>query len=72
MQTRRKEHLRKQKTSSSISTNPLIKYMTYDFFGKEWHGNCGACLKDFYAPTKSEYLMQQIKHTKSINCLGGY
>ena len=72
MQTRRKEHLRKQKTSSPISTNPLIKYMTYDFFGEEWHGNCGACLKDFYAPTKSEYLMQQIKHTRSINCLGGY
>jgi hypothetical protein len=46
--------------------------MTYNFFEEEWSGNCGACYKDFYAPTKSEYLMQQIKHTKSINCLGGY
>ena len=72
MQTRRKKHLRKQKASSPISTNPLIKYMTYDFFNEEWHGNCGACQKEFYAPTKSEYLMQYARHTKSINCLGGY
>jgi hypothetical protein len=72
MQTRRKEHLRKQKASSPIGTNPLIKYMTYDFFDEEWHGNCGACQKEFYAPTKSEYLMQYVKHTKSINCLGGW
>ena len=72
MQTRRREKIRKQKTSSPIGTNLLIKYMTYDFFGEEWHGNCGACQKEFYAPTKSEYLMQYAKHTKSINCLGGY
>jgi hypothetical protein len=71
MQTRRREKIRKQKTSSSI-TNSKIKLMAYNFFEKEWSGNCGACYKDFYAPTKSEYLMQQIKHTKSINCLGGY
>ena len=72
MQTRRKEHLRKQKKTPTISTNPLIKYMTYDFFGEEWQGSCGACYKEFYAPNKSEYLMQYVKHTKSINCLGGW
>jgi hypothetical protein len=72
MQTRRREQVRKQKASPTISKNPRIKYMTYDFFEGDWSGNCGACGKDFYAPTKSEYLMQQIKHTRSINCLGGY
>jgi hypothetical protein len=46
--------------------------MAYDFFGDEWTGNCGACYKEFYAPTKSEYLMQHTKHTKSKNCLGGW
>ena len=71
MQTRRKENLRKQKDSSPI-TNTRIKIMNYNFFEEEWSGNCGACYKDFYAPTKSEYLMQYTKHTKSINCLGGY
>jgi hypothetical protein len=72
MQTRRREQIRKQKKTSPVGTNQLIKYMTYDFFDEEWHGNCGACQKEFYAPTKSEYLMQYVKHTKSINCLGGY
>ena len=71
MQTRRKENLRKQKDSSPI-TNPRIKIMTFNFFEEEWSGNCGACYKDFYAPTKSEFLMQIQRHTKSINCLGGY
>lgn len=71
MQTRRREQVRKQKASPSI-TNSLIKYMTYDFFGEEWHGNCNACYKDFYAPTKGEYLMQYAKHTRSKDCLGGY
>jgi len=46
--------------------------MTYNFFEEEWLGNCGACQKEFYAPSKSEYLMQYAKHTKSINCLGGW
>jgi hypothetical protein len=46
--------------------------MTFNFFEEEWSGNCGACYKEFYAPSKSEYLMQYTKHTKSINCLGGY
>lgn len=71
MQTRRREQIRKQKKAPSI-TNSLIKPMAYDFFGDEWTGNCGACYKEFYAPTKSEYLMQHTKHTKSKNCLGGW
>ena len=72
MQTRRRKQVRKQKKASPIGTNPSIKYMTYNFFEEEWSGNCGACQKEFYAPTKSEYLMQYARHTKSINCLGGY
>jgi hypothetical protein len=72
MQTRRREQIWKQKKTPPISKNPLIKYMTHDFFEDGWFGNCGACQKEFYAPTKSEYLMQQAKHTRSINCLGGY
>jgi hypothetical protein len=49
-----------------------IKYMTYDFFGEEWSGNCGACGLELFAPTKSEYLMQYSIHTHSDSCLGGY
>jgi hypothetical protein len=49
-----------------------IKYMRYDSMAKEWHGNCGACYKEMYAPTKYEYIYQYRKHTKSIFCLGGY
>lgn len=71
MQTRRKEQVRKQKDPSPI-TNTRIKIMTFNFFEEEWSGNCGACYKDFYAPTKSEYLMQYARHAKSKNCLGGY
>jgi hypothetical protein len=72
MQTRRREQVRKQKKTPPVTTNPLIKIMSYSFFEEEWSGNCGACQKEFYAPTKSEYLMQYAKHTRSINCLGGY
>ena len=72
MQTRRKEHLRKQKKTPPITTNPKIKLMSYDFFGDEWSGNCGACGIDLYAPTKGEYLIQYSKHTHSNNCLGGW
>jgi GH18 family chitinase len=72
MQTRRREQVRKQKKTSPIGTNPRIKYMTYDFFGEEWNGNCGACQKEFYAPTKSEYLISFNIHTHSDDCLGGW
>jgi len=72
MQTRRREQVRRKKTSSPVTTNPRIKIMTYDFFGDEWSGNCGACQKELYAPTKGEYILQYSKHTKSKDCLGGY
>ena len=72
MQTRRKEYLRKQKKSSSIITNPLIKFMKYDFFAEEWFGNCGACYKNFYVPTKYEYQLQIMYHEKSSECIGGW
>lgn len=65
-------YIRKQKKAPSITTNPDIKIMSYDFFNEEWSGNCGACRKEFYAPTKSEYLMQYTKHTHSNYCLGGW
>jgi hypothetical protein len=52
--------------------NPLLKYMSYDFFAEEWSGNCGACQKDLFAPTKGEYLLQYTMHTHSKDCLGGY
>jgi len=54
------------------SKNPLIKYMSYDFFAEEWSGNCGACKKDLFAPTKGEYLLQYTMHTHSKDCLGGW
>jgi hypothetical protein len=46
--------------------------MTYDFFGQEWFGKCGACRTELYAPTKGAYLVQYSMHTHSNNCLGGY
>lgn len=52
--------------------NKLVKIMSYNFFEGEWAGNCGACLKDLYAPTKGEYLLNYIIHTHSDDCLGGY
>lgn len=54
------------------SNNPKIKFMTYDFFGEEWSGNCGACYKNFYAPTKYEYKLQVMYHGKSSECIGGW
>ena len=46
--------------------------MTYDFFGEEWSGRCGACGLDLYAPTKGAWLVQFSMHTHSKDCLGGY
>lgn len=46
--------------------------MTYDFFGQEWFGKCGACKTDMYAPTKGEYLVAFALHTHSKDCLGGW
>jgi hypothetical protein len=46
--------------------------MTFDFFAREWFGQCGACGTELFAPTKNEYLMNYSKHTHSDKCLGGY
>jgi hypothetical protein len=46
--------------------------MTYDFFGQEWFGKCGACNLELFAPSKGAYLVQLSYHTHSDNCLGGY
>ena len=46
--------------------------MTYDFFGQEWSGTCGACKTPLFAPTKSEYLIAFSIHTHSDSCLGGW
>ncbi len=46
--------------------------MTYDFFGQEWFGKCGACKMEMYAPTKGAYLVQYQMHTHSDKCLGGW
>jgi len=72
MQTRRREQVRRKKASPPVTTNPRIKIMKYDFFAEEWFGNCGACQKDLYAPTKSEYMHNKWIHTHSDDCLGGY
>jgi hypothetical protein len=52
--------------------NKKIKLASYDFFAEEWSGNCGACYKDFYAPTKGAYTVQRQMHTHSDECLGGW
>lgn len=46
--------------------------MKYDFFGQEWHGVCGACKEELYAPSKGAWLVQFNMHTHSSNCLGGW
>lgn len=52
--------------------NASIKLAKYDFFGEEWFGNCGACFKELYAPTKGAYNVQRQLHTHSEECLGGW
>ena len=46
--------------------------MTYDFFGQEWYGKCGACGTELFAPTKYDYVKSFRIHTKSVDCLGGW
>jgi GH18 family chitinase len=48
-----------------------FKGMTYDFFGREWHGSCLACNDELYAPSKKEYIKNRLYHTRNL-CLGGY
>ena len=56
-----------------LSSNSIVdEPMTYDFFGQEWSGECGACGTELYAPSKSAYLIQYSLHTHSDKCLGGY
>lgn len=57
---------------SNHVTNKRIKLAKYDFFGEEWFGNCGACFKELYAPTKGAYNVQRQMHTHSEECLGGW
>jgi len=48
-----------------------FKGMKYDFFAKEWNGECGACKEKIYAPNKKNYIKTRLYHTRNI-CTGGY
>lgn len=47
------------------------KGMLYDFFAREWSGQCGACGYEIYAPNKKDYNRTRLSHTRK-DCLGGY
>jgi hypothetical protein len=47
------------------------KGMLYDFFAREWSGQCLACDEELYAPSKKEYQKNRLLHTRS-KCLGGW
>ena len=46
------------------------KGMLYDFFAREWTGQC-CCGQELYAPTKKEYTKNRLYHTRN-ECMGGY
>jgi len=48
-----------------------FKGMRYDFFAKEWTGQCSGCGEEFYAPNKKDYTRTRLYHTRNI-CTGGY
>ena len=48
-----------------------FKGMRYDFFAREWTGQCLACGEELYAPSKKEYTKNRLYHTRNI-CIGGY
>jgi hypothetical protein len=48
-----------------------FKGATYDFFGREWHMECGCCGYDIYAPNKKSLKKTRLFHTRN-ECLGGY
>lgn len=48
-----------------------FKGMMYDFFGREWTGQCLACGEELYAPSKKEYTKNRLYHSRNI-CGGGY
>lgn len=43
----------------------------YDFFAREWTGQCGCCGFELYAPNKKDYLRTRLSHTRN-ECLNGY
>lgn len=48
-----------------------FKGMRYDFFAREWTGECGCCGVELYAPNKKDYIRTRLSHTRN-ECLGGY
>ena len=48
-----------------------FKGMRYDFFGREWTGQCHCCGEELYAPNKKDYIKTRLYHTRN-ECLGGY
>jgi hypothetical protein len=48
-----------------------FKGMRYDFFGREWSGECLTCGEEFYAPNKKDYTRTRLYHTRNV-CTGGY
>lgn len=48
-----------------------FKGMLYDFFAREWSGQCLCCGEELYAPTKKKYNKNRLYHTRNI-CTGGY
>jgi hypothetical protein len=45
--------------------------MRYDFFGQEWHMNCGCCKEELFAPNKKTMTKIRLYHTRN-ECTGGY
>ena len=48
-----------------------FKGMRYDFFAREWSGECLTCGEELYAPNKKDYTRTRLYHTRNI-CTGGY
>jgi hypothetical protein len=45
--------------------------MRYDFFAREWTGQCLACGEELYSPSKKEYTKNRLYHSRNI-CTGGW
>ena len=48
-----------------------FKGMRYDFFAREWTGQCLSCGEELYAPNKKDYTRTRLSHTRN-ECLNGY
>ena len=48
-----------------------FKGMRYDFFAREWTGQCLSCGEELYSPSKKEYTKNRLYHTRNV-CIGGY